>query len=189
MTSKNINNAGDSYILHFDIYIFQSAMSIEQLIKLKEKEKIVFIIRRYGLTFFWSWILVFVLFVVPFFFMFWLFNHSWWGQALFFIPVVVGVFILIKTIFIWKKNILVITTHRVVDIDQRGFFDKEVSDVPYSQIEDVSGRIKGFWGTIFRYGNLQIQTGNSNVQIVVEKIKQPVYLQQEINELREPYLK
>lgn len=108
---------------------------------------------------------------------------------MFFLPVAIGIFILIKTIFIWKKNVLIITTDRVVDIDQRGFFDKVVSDVPYGQIEDVSGRIKGFWGTIFRYGSLQIQTGNGKVQIVVEKIKQPVYLQQEINELRERLLR
>lgn len=146
------------------------------------------IVRRYGLTFFWQWILIFFLFVVPFFFMFWLFNHSWWGQALFFIPVACGFFALIRLIFIWKKNVLIITTHRIVDIDQRGFFDKIISDVPYSQIEDVSGRIKGFWGTIFRYGSLQIQTGNGKVQIVVDRIKQPVYLQQDINEMREKYL-
>lgn len=158
------------------------------MIKLKEGEKIIMIVRRYGLTFFWSWVLIFFLFVVPFFFMFWLFNHSWWGQVLFFVPVAFGIFSLIRLVFIWKKNILIITTHRVVDIDQRGFFDQVVSDVPYSQIEDVSGRIKGFWGTIFRYGSLQIQTGNGKVQIVVEKIKQPVYFQQVINELREKHL-
>ena len=159
------------------------------MIKLKEGEKIVTIVRRYGLTFFWHWLLIFLLFVVPFFFMFWLFNHGWWGQILFFVPVAFGIFTLIRLIFIWKKNIFIITTHRVVDIDQRGFFDQVVSDVPYNQIVDVSGRIKGFWGTIFRYGSLQIQTGNGKVQIIIERIKQPVYLQQEINELREQYLR
>ena len=47
------------------------------------------------------------------------------------------------------------------------------------------GRIKGFWGTIFRFGNLNIQTGSGKVQIIVDKIKQPTFLQQEINEIRE----
>ncbi|MBI4993100.1 MAG: PH domain-containing protein [Candidatus Magasanikbacteria bacterium] len=164
-------------------------MGIEKQIKLKDREKIITVVSRYGPTFFWSWILIFVLFVTPFFFMFWLFNHGWWGQVLFFLPVAIGIFVFIRTIFIWKKNVLIITTDRIVDIDQRGFFDKEVSDVPYSQIEDVSGRIKGFFGTIFRYGSLQIQTGNGKVQIVIDKIKQPVYLQQEINELRERLLR
>lgn len=163
-------------------------MVIERRIKLKDGERVVTAVNRYGLTFFGQWVLVFVLFVVPFFFMFWLFNHSWWGQALFFIPVAFGILMLVRTLFIWKKNVLIITTHRVVDVDQRGFFDKVVSDVPYDRIEDVSGRIKGFWGTIFRYGNLQIQTGHGKVLIVVERIKQPVYLQQRINELGEEYL-
>ncbi len=163
-------------------------MSIESKIKLKEGERILSVVKRYGLTYFWWWILILVLFVVPFFFMFWLFNHGWWGQALFITPVVIGFFTVIRTVFLWQKNILIITTHRLVDIDQRGFFDQVVSDVPYDQVEDVMGRIKGFWGTIFRYGNLTIQTGGGKIQIVVDRVVQPTFLQQEINEIRERHL-
>lgn len=163
-------------------------MSIENKIKLKEGEQILSVIKRYGLTFFWWWIFILILFVVPFFFMFWLFRHGWWGQTLFTVPVLLGILSIVRTLFIWQRNVLIITTHRLVDIDQRGFFDKIVSDIPYDQVEDVMGRIKGFWGTIFRYGNLNIQTGSGKVQIIVDKIKQPTFLQQEINEIREKRL-
>ncbi len=163
-------------------------MSIEKKIKLKEQERIISVIHRYSLTFFLWWVLIALLFTIPFFFMFWLFDHGWWGQTLFIIPVVLGFFTLIRTIFVWQKNILVITTHRVVDFDQRGFFEQIISDVPYDQIEDVMGRIKGVWGTLFRYGNLNILTGNGKVQIIVDKVKQPTFIQQEINEMREKYL-
>ena len=164
-------------------------MSIENKIKLKEGEQILSVTKRYGLTFFWWWIFIILLFVIPFFFMFWLFQHGWWGQTLFTIPVVLGVLTIIRTLFLWQKNILIITSHRLIDVDQRGFFDKIVSDIPYDQVEDVMGRIRGFWGTIFRYGNLTIQTGSGKVQIIVDKIKQPTFLQQEINEIRERRLK
>ena len=163
-------------------------MSAENKIKLKEDEQILSVVRRYGVTFFWWWLLILILFVVPFFFMFWLFQHGWWGQTLFIVPVVLGVLTIIRTLFLWQKNVLIITTHRLIDIDQRGFFDKIISDVPYDQVEDIMGRIKGFWGTIFRFGNLTIQTGNGKVQIIVDKIKQPTFLQQEINEIRERHL-
>jgi membrane protein YdbS with pleckstrin-like domain len=131
---------------------------------------------------------VFILFTADAFLMFWLFAHGWWGQASFIFGIVVGLFILGRILFVWRKNILVITTHRVVDIDQRGFFDKTVSEVPYDQVEDVSGRIKGVLGTILRYGDLTIQTGKGKVEIVVSYIKQPMRVQQKINELREGYL-
>jgi len=160
-------------------------MSIENKIKLKQGEQILSVIKRYGLTFFWWWIFILLLFVVPFFFMFWLFQHGWWGQTLFTVPVLLGILTIIRTLFLWQKNILIITSHRLIDIDQRGFFDKIVSDIPYDQVEDVMGRIKGFWGTIFRYGNLVIQTGSGKVQIIVDKIKQPTFVGQEINEIRE----
>ncbi|MBU1895933.1 PH domain-containing protein [Patescibacteria group bacterium] len=117
-----------------------------------------------------------------------MFKQGWWGQILFFIPLGVGIIILIRTAFLWKRNLFVITTHRLVDMDQSGFFETTISEVPYDQIEDVSGKVKGFWGTIFRFGTLSIQTGSGKVQIIVDKIKQPHHLQQDINERREKYL-
>lgn len=163
-------------------------MSVEAKINLKKGERIINIIRRYGLTFFWHFVLVFALFAVAFFFMFWLFAHSWWGITLFVLPIIIGIVVLIRALFLWRKNIFILTTHRLVDIDQRGFFDQVVSDIPYDQLEDVHGRIKGIWQTIFHYGNVNIQIGNGKVLIIIDNIKNPLRVQQEINQLRENYL-
>lgn len=156
--------------------------------QLKEQERIITTVRRYGLTYFWHGCLVAVLIGSAFFFMFWLFAHDWWGQTLFGLDLGVGFLLLLRTMFLWQKNQLLVTTHRVIDVDQRGFFDKTVSEIPYDQIEDVFGKIKGVFGTIFRYGEINIQTGAGKVQICLQKIKQPVALQQQINELRERYV-
>jgi len=158
------------------------------VISLKEQERIITTLHRYCLTLVGWFVLVLILFAVDAFFMFWLFAHNWWGQTLFVLGILTGLFILVRTLFIWQKNVLLITTHRVIDIDQRGFFDKTVSEIPYDQIEDVSGRIKGFFGTILRYGDLTIQTGIGKVQIIAHYIKRPVQVQQDINERRERYL-
>lgn len=158
------------------------------MIQLKEQERIIATVRRYGLTYFWHGLLIVALISSSFFFMFWLFAHDWWGQTLFGLDLGIGLLLLIRVLFLWQKNQLIVTTHRVVDIDQQGFFEKTISEVPYDQIEDVSGKIKGVFGTIFRYGEINIQTGAGKVQIVLQKIKQPVALQQQINELRERYV-
>ncbi|MFZ2190409.1 MAG: hypothetical protein WA057_02440 [Candidatus Magasanikiibacteriota bacterium] len=163
-------------------------MSVESKIKLKDNEQIINIVHRYGLTFFWSWLIIFILITAPFFFMFWLFNNSLWGQILFAGSLVLGLFLLFRTIFIWQKNVLLITTHRIVDFDRQGFFEEIVSNVAYDQMEDVMGKISGLFGTIFRYGNVTIQTGNGKVQIIIDKIKQPVFIQQEITELRDQFV-
>lgn len=163
-------------------------MSLEKKLKLKNNEKIVNIIRRFGLTFFWQFVLVAILLVVPFFFMFWLFAHSWWGMSLFVLFLAIGLIVLARILFLWRKNVLLLTTHRLVDVDQIGFFEAVVSDIPYDQIEDVHGRVRGVWQTLFNYGNVVIQTGNGKVQVIVDRVKNSISIQQKINELRENYL-
>lgn len=156
-------------------------------IKLEKTEQIILIARRHGIVYFWWWILVFLLIVAPFFFMFWLFRHGIWGQMAFFSGLTIGLFILVRTVFLWKKNSAIITTHRIADIDQRGFFDKCVTEIAYDQLDNVSGHIKGFWGTLWRYGVVSIQNANGQMEIVLDKIKQPVYVQQKINEMRKNF--
>ncbi len=163
-------------------------MNIERKIKLKSGEQVVYVLRRYALAFFWHFVLVLILLALPFFFMFWLFAHSWWGIGLFVLPILISLIILIRTLFLWNKNIFVLTTHRLVDFDQLGFFEVVVSDIPYDQVEDVHGRVKGVFQTIFKYGKVNVQTGNGKILVVVDLVKNPVSVQREINRLRENYL-
>lgn len=157
-------------------------------LKLKDNERILDEVRQYGLTLFWSWLAGFVFLMSAAFFMFYLLEQDTWGIPVFLGLIVVGLFVLFRTYFLWQKNVAYITTHRVIDIDQQGFFHRIVSEVPYDQLEDVHGKIKGMWGTIFRYGHVNIQTGNGKVKIIIPHIKRPLQLQQQINEMRDRYL-
>lgn len=156
-------------------------------IKLEKNEQIIFIARKHGIVYLWWWILSFLLIVVPFFFMFWLFQHGIWGQLAFFASLMLGLFVLVRTVFLWKKNSAIITTHRIADIDQRGFFDQFVTEIFYDQLDNVSGHIKGFWGTLWRYGVVSIQNVNGKMEIILDKVKQPVHVQQKINEMRKNF--
>ncbi|MDP2693221.1 MAG: hypothetical protein Q8O88_06340 [bacterium] len=156
-------------------------------IKLEKSEEIIHIARRHGLVYFVFWILSFFFIVAPFFFMFWLFGKGLWGQISFFASVAVGLIILIRTIFLWKKNSAVITTHRIIDVEQKGFFDKTVTEIPYSELDYVSGKIKGIGGTIFRYGTVVVNNQAGSMSIVLEKIKQPVRVQEKINKYKKSF--
>ncbi|MDD2656021.1 MAG: PH domain-containing protein [Patescibacteria group bacterium] len=157
-------------------------------IKLKEKEKIVSEVLQYGLTKIWGYFSGFACLVLASFFMFWFFDHDWWGISLFSLLLFCGFFIIFRNYYLWKKNVFYITTHRLIDSEQRGFFERIVSEIPYDQIEDVHGKIKGFFGIVLRFGNVTIQTGSGKVKIVLSNIKRPLQLQQHINEMRESYL-
>ncbi|MFA7244864.1 MAG: PH domain-containing protein [Candidatus Magasanikbacteria bacterium] len=157
-------------------------------IKLKEQEKVLDEILQYGVTKIWQYLVGFLLITLAFFFMFWFFDKGLYGSIAFGFLIVLGFFIIFRNYYLWKKNVFYITTHRLIDIEQRGFFERIVSEITYDKIEDVHGKITGFWGMILRFGSVVIQTGAGQVKIVLPKVKRPLVLQQQINEVQERYL-
>ncbi len=156
-------------------------------LKLEVSEEIIHVAKRHPLVYSAFWVLSFVFIVAPFFFMFWLFGKGLAGQITFFVSLAIGLYILFRTIFLWNKNSATITTHRVIDVEQRGFFDKTVTEIPYDELDFVAGKVKGLGGTIFRYGTVIINNQSGNMSIVLEKIKNPVRLQETINRYKKDF--
>ncbi len=139
---------------------------------------------QFPFTYWPSMLITFVLIVLPFFFLFPLFDLGWWGLLIFIAMILIGLIYGLRQALKWYYNVFVVTDKRVIDIDQRGLFDRTVSAVPYQNIEDVSYRIKGVGQTIFRYGNVMVDTASSSANLVVQKIRHPHVLQELISELR-----
>ncbi|PJA89756.1 MAG: hypothetical protein CO137_02565 [Candidatus Magasanikbacteria bacterium CG_4_9_14_3_um_filter_32_9] len=158
-------------------------------INLKQDERILLDLRRYMFTLFWYWAVALFFLMLAFFLMFHLFSYGIWGSIGFAFIIFVSAMSAARGLYLWRKNMCIITNHRIIDINRRGVFDKVISEVLYDQVEGVSGRVKGIVGTIFRYGDVTIQTAAGSVQIIVEKIKDPVFIQQKINEFRHNNLK
>ncbi len=135
----------------------------------------------------WMVILV-VWFVLPFFFMFPLFTLGEWGVLIFVVVLLACLFFVYRTWFSWQRTMFVVTDRRLIDIDQHGFFDRTISELFYSGIDDVSYRKKGLLATIFGYGFVLIRTTGSAADIEVRRVKQPAKLHDLINDLREAVL-
>jgi hypothetical protein len=60
-------------------------------------------------------------------------------------------------------SLQIVTNKRVIDIDQKGLFNREINTMPVSNIEDISFKMSGFAGTIFNYGNVILQTAGSSL--------------------------
>ena len=145
---------------------------------LKENEEIIDIIKNYPLVFLIPIIISTLFIIAPFFFLFPLFRQGWWGIAAFFILLIFGIVYGIRTSIIYYFNVFVITNQRIIDIDQRGFFDRTVSETTYDKIQDVSFRIKGIAQTVFHYGSVIIQTAGPTANIELNNIKHPEKTQQ-----------
>lgn len=151
---------------------------------LKEDEELVIIVRKYPLVFFGPILITAIFIIAPFFFLYPLFHAGWWGVALFFIILIFGIIYGLRQFIIYSFNVFVITNKRIIDINQRGFFDRVVSESRYDKIQDISLRIKGILQTFFHYGSVIIQTASKDANLELEGVKNPAKIQEIIYEIQ-----
>jgi uncharacterized membrane protein YdbT with pleckstrin-like domain len=160
-------------------------MSKEYFTKhLKEGEETVKIVRAYILSQILKMAIVIMLVLLPFFFLFPLFQRGFWGVAGFFALLIVAIVFTVRTVIIWYYNAFMITNKRIIDFDQRGLFDKTVSVATYDKIQDISFKKKGVFSTLFNYGTIIIQTASSNANIEIRNILAPEKIQDVIMEIQ-----
>jgi uncharacterized membrane protein YdbT with pleckstrin-like domain len=148
-------------------------MKIENAIKLKDGEKILRVVRGFWLVHLPRSLFAFLLLAVPFFFMYPLFSAGTPGVVAFVVCVTVGTTYGLRLLYGWFWNAFIITNHRVIDIDQRGFFSRTVSEASYDKIQDVSFTVHGVWGTMFGFGKLDLQTAGSSANLELPDVKDP----------------
>lgn len=145
---------------------------------LKENEELVRLIRRYALVYFKSGLLALILLLLPFFLMFLLFKWGTIGLILFVILIIIGIIAIIRLIVVYSYNVFLITNQRIILYIQHGLFDRNVSEIEYDKIQDISYRFKGMGETMFKYGSLKIQIKNSESVLYVRRISHPEKMQQ-----------
>lgn len=125
---------------------------------LKENERIIGIIRHYGLTYFWSGLICSILIISPFFFILPLFQRKPWGVVLFCLILFLGIFWGLNLFINWYYNCFFITNQRIIVVRQKSIFERTVSEISYEEIRSVSYQFKGIFQTLFHYGTIRIQT-------------------------------
>ena len=97
----------------------------------------------------------------------------------FFIFSIIGGF---YSYFTWERDKYIITDLRVVDMDQITLFSKSQKEAFIDKIQDVTFEIKGFFGMIFNYGNVVIQTAGET-SLTLDDIANPGKVQKIIFDL------
>jgi len=139
-------------------------------ISLRPDEEIVNILHHHPIAFLKQILITVFIILLAFFLMFPLFkNLGQAGVAIFVVLILTGLIYGGREFFIWYNNVFVITSQRIIDIDQRGIFDKTVSAAPYEKIMDLSYSVKGFWQTVFHLGMIKIK--GQGVELLLKNIK------------------
>ncbi len=51
-----------------------------------------------------------------------------------------------------------VTEKRIIDIDQKGIFHRDISNLRFDKIQDVTVEVNGFIATLLNFGDIHVQT-------------------------------
>lgn len=70
-------------------------------------------------------------------------------------------------------TVWVITNLRIVDIRQKGFFNREVSSFLLARVQDVTTHTSGLIGTLIHFGHLSVETAGKEEDFAMSGIADP----------------
>jgi hypothetical protein len=70
-------------------------------------------------------------------------------------------------------DVWIITDQRIVNIEQNGLFARQVSELEFSSIQDVTTEVTGFIPTVLNFGDVYVQTAGERERFVFEQVPDP----------------
>ena len=52
----------------------------------------------------------------------------------------------------------IVTNQRIIDVEQRGLFNREISEIPIKHVQDITIEVNGVTQTFLKFGTIRIQT-------------------------------
>jgi uncharacterized membrane protein YdbT with pleckstrin-like domain len=86
-------------------------------------------------------------------------------------------------------DVWIVTNERIVNINQKGLFSREVSELEMEKIQDITVEVLGVIPTFFNYGNLYIQTAGETERFIFARVPNPYAIKDLIMNLQKDYEK
>ena len=74
----------------------------------------------------------------------------------------------------------ILTDKRLIDVEQRGLFSREVSSLRLDKIQDVKVEVVGVIDTFLHIGTIHVQTAGSEKEFVIPSAKSPEVVKRQI---------
>lgn len=159
-------------------------------------EKIIMFIRRHWISFLGFIGMVFGMILIMFFFyvilalFFYDFFSAWISPLI----LLASAYVLFLSAFFlvgwidYYFDIVIITDRRIIDIRQKGLFARDIYELDILHIEDVSAKTTGILPTIFRYGDVYVQTAGTSPNFTFKSVPNPGKISRQIMALYDAVL-
>ena len=163
----------------------------------KKGEEVLLIVRRHWFDILKQFLAIFAmvaLLIGSFFFFTWLFpsiqlENDVNKKLLFvFAENIFAMMIWILSFLIWIDyyfDIWIITSLRVINVEQKGLFSRNVSELELERIQDVTTEVRGVIPTFLNYGDVFIQTAGERERFQFHNVPDPYHIKDLIMKLQE----
>lgn len=152
--------------------------------QLRNGEEIIAIIRRSPLAHMSALSAGLFCSIASFFLLYPLFRLGTYGVVGFFLLLFLGIFLLARAFIIISMNVFVVTNQRVIDINQKKMFSREVSECGFENIQEMTFRISGIFGMLFHVGTLVLHTAGGRADLAATGIRHPQIVQELISSIQ-----
>ena len=90
---------------------------------------------------------------------------------------------LLNSFIDYYLDVWIVTDRRIINIEQRGLFNREIAEHSLERVQDVSGVQKGFFQTFFSYGDVHVQTAGEIQRFIFRQIDNPFEVVRILNNL------
>jgi len=101
---------------------------------------------------------------------------------------IIGLFRILYELYGWYYDVLLITNTGVLSVKSKTLFDVTTNRIEYHMIEGVSYTIKGFWQTIFNFGDIRVEKVGSGTPVILKNATNPAYIEKMILKNQEQYM-
>lgn len=169
-------------------------MHLSKFVKQKSYEDIQYVLHRHPLTFIPTVFLFLILAALPlvlFITIPGLFPESFQNLPsttvlgiLFTSAYYLGILVFFYTQFLlYYLDVWVVTNDRIIDVDQLSLFSRVISELDLASIQDVTTDVRGFFPTLFDYGDVVVKTASDNPNIIFRQVPHPNSVRAELVDL------
>ena len=78
-----------------------------------------------------------------------------------------------RALTMYTLNTVIVTDKRIIDRDQNGFFDRDVSELHLYRVQDITIHTRGIIKTVLGFGDIIVQTAASEKRFIFPEIAKP----------------
>lgn len=163
---------------------------------LEENEKILLIVRKHWLAMVFELFFSLLLAVLPLV-LFAVFKFTLFSELTLKNIYLLLFFYTIFLIFVWVflfvswinyyLDIWVVTNKRLVDVDQKSLFSRDIANLRLDRIQDIKIEVLGIINTLFKIGNIYVQTASAKNEFTIRQAGNPETVKQVIMEAYDSY--